>query len=55
MGVPVEVAMKAAGHKSVAMHYRYVNLNEDHVREAFGIHTGYKHEKAGNGKKSVTA
>ncbi len=55
MGVPVEAAMVAAGHKSVAMHYRYVNLKEDHVKEAFGIHTGCKHEKAGEGKKSVTA
>ena len=55
MGVPVEAAMVAAGHKSVAMHYRYVNLNEDHVKEAFGIHTRCKHENAGEGKKSVTA
>jgi integrase len=36
-GVHVDVAMKAAGHKSVAMHQRYVNLKPGDVAEAFGI------------------
>jgi len=36
-GVHVDVAMKAAGHKSVAMHLRYVNLKPGDVAKAFGI------------------
>jgi integrase len=36
-GVHVDVAMKAAGHKSIAMHQRYVNLKPGHVAKAFGI------------------
>lgn len=36
-GVHVDVAMKAAGHKSVAMHQRYVNLKPGDVAKAFGI------------------
>jgi integrase len=36
-GVHVDVAMKAAGHKSVAMHQRYVNLKPGDVARAFGI------------------
>ena len=55
MGVPVEAAMAAAGHKSVAMHYRYVNLNGEHIREAFKMFTGCLHEKEGHGIKSVSS
>jgi integrase len=36
-GIHVDVAMKAAGHKSVAMHQRYVNLKPGDVAKAFGI------------------
>jgi hypothetical protein len=32
-----DVAMKAAGHKSVAMHQRYMNLKPGDVAKAFGI------------------
>ena len=35
MGIPVEISMRAAGQKSVTMHYRYVDLTEDDVAEAF--------------------
>lgn len=34
-GIPVEAAMKAAGHKSVAMHNRYVHLQRSDVARAF--------------------
>lgn len=34
-GVPVEIAMMASGHGSVAMHYRYTNLRAGQVREVF--------------------
>jgi integrase len=36
-GVHVDVVMKAAGHKSVAMHQRYVNLKPGDVAKGFGI------------------
>ncbi len=35
--VHVDVAMMAAGHNSVAMHQRYVNLKPGDVAKAFGI------------------
>jgi integrase len=35
-GIPVEAAMKAAGHKSVAMHNRYVHLQKSDVARAVG-------------------
>jgi len=37
-GVSQEAVMKASGHRSLAMHYRYVNLNEQHIKEAFGTY-----------------
>lgn len=36
-GVQVDMAMKAAGHNSVAIHQRYVNLKPAEVARAFGI------------------
>jgi len=35
-GIPVDVAMKASGHASVAMHQRYVNLQAAEVANVFG-------------------
>jgi hypothetical protein len=35
--VRVDAAMLAAGHASVQMHKRYVNLKADDVAEAFGL------------------
>lgn len=34
MGIPAEAAMAMAGHASVEMHYRYVNLTEEDIRSA---------------------
>ena len=34
-GIPQEVVMKASGHKSLAMQYRYVNLGERQIKQAF--------------------
>lgn len=50
MGIPQEIAMKASGHQSLAMHYRYVNLQEQHVREAFSVATSWQHEKMASEK-----
>jgi integrase len=36
-GVPIDAIMAAAGHHSIDMHNRYVNLNDGHLREAFKI------------------
>ncbi|MBM4260464.1 MAG: hypothetical protein FJ145_03380 [Deltaproteobacteria bacterium] len=36
-GVPVGEIMAAAGHHSIEMHNRYVNLNENHLKEAFKL------------------
>ena len=39
--------MPAAGHSSVQMHKRYVNLKGSDVAEAFGLsHTGLKKDAA---------
>lgn len=35
VGIPLEVAMKASGHRDLAGHYRYVNLREEHVKAVF--------------------
>ncbi|MET0586281.1 MAG: site-specific integrase, partial [Candidatus Binatia bacterium] len=35
-GIPVDVAMKAAGHASVQMHKHYVKLQATDVANAFG-------------------
>jgi len=45
-GVPQEAAMLASGHKSLAMHYRYANLQESHLREAFKMFTRCSQENS---------
>jgi integrase len=37
-GIPQEVVMKGSGHKDLSVHYRYVNLREEHVRAVFHQH-----------------
>lgn len=54
LGMPQEIAMKASGHKSLAMHYRYVNLQEQHVKEAFKLFTRLLHEKQVDSAASVS-
>ena len=34
-GIPQETAMRASGHKSLAMHYRYANMQAEDVVAAF--------------------
>ncbi len=36
-GVNVDIAMKAAGHSSVQMHKRYLDLQRQDVAKAFGL------------------
>ena len=42
-GMAQEIAMKVSGHKSLAMHYRYVNLQEHHIKEAFKLFPTFPH------------
>ena len=51
LGVPQEAAMLASGHKSLAMHYRYANLQPHHVRAVF---TRCLQEKQVDETKSVS-
>ena len=39
LGIPAEIAMAMAGHASVEMHYRYVNLKEEDIRKAVEMAT----------------
>ncbi len=50
LGVPQEAALLASGHKSLAMHYRYANLQPHHVREVF---TRCLHEKRVDESKAL--
>ena len=50
-----EIAMMASGHKSLAMHYRYVNLQEKHVKEAFKLFTTFPQEKQDSASQSVSS
>ena len=34
-GIPQEVVMKVSGHSDLSVHYRYVNLREEHVKAVF--------------------
>jgi hypothetical protein len=36
-GINADIAMKAAGHTSVQMHKRYLDLQRSHVAKAFGL------------------
>jgi len=53
-GIHVDVAMKAAGHQSVQMHQRYVDLQKEDVANAFGLHAQYTHRDESAIKESVT-
>jgi len=37
IGIPREIVMAAAGHSSVQIHDGYVNVKENHIRDAFGL------------------
>jgi hypothetical protein len=51
--------MKGAGHKSVAMHQRYVNLKEGDVGRAFGllemVDTDGRHEEKRDDKERASS
>ena len=55
-GIPTAAAMLAAGHKSVASHKRYQNLQKDHLKTAFqNLFTGRSQEKPGEKDSAVSA
>ena len=51
--------MEGAGRKSVAMHQRYINLNEGDVAKVFGLlengNTDGRHEETRDDKERVTS
>jgi integrase len=57
--IHVDIAMKGAGHKSVAMHQRYVNLKEGDVGRAFRllemVDTDGRHEEKRENKERATS
>ena len=55
MGIPVEASMLAAGQTSLAMHTRYVNLQEAHLKEAFKMLTTCSHENSKESCNTITA
>lgn len=53
--IPVEASMLAAGQKSVASHYRYVNLDETAVRRAFKSATSLQPRRGGRRSKAASS
>ncbi len=53
--INVDVAMLAAGHESVQMHKRYVNLKNKDVAVAFGLATQWQHGNEPVTNESVTS
>jgi len=54
MEIPREVVMAASGHSSIEMHDGYVNVKENHIRNAFKMHTRCSHEKPVDEGKAVS-
>jgi integrase len=52
-GVPIDAIMAAAGHHTLEMHNGYVNLNENHLREAFKLFPTFTQENASQKSSSV--
>ena len=53
-GVPTAVAMTAAGHRSVASHKKYQNLQKDQLKAGFRkLLTGRLHEKTEKSKDAI--
>lgn len=52
--IHVDVAMLAAGHESVQMHKRYVNLQDKDVAQAFGLATQWQQRNEAAISESVT-
>ncbi|MEE8114819.1 MAG: site-specific integrase [Nitrososphaerales archaeon] len=54
MGIPREVVMAASGHSSIEMHDGYVNVKENHIRDAFKMYTRCSHEKPVDEEKAAS-
>jgi integrase len=54
-GVPVGAIMAAAGHHSLEMHNRYVNLGEQHLKEVFGLLPTFPQENQQQKNTSVNS
>jgi len=54
MGIPRHIIMAASGHASIEMHDGYVNVKENHIRDAFKMFTRCLHEKPVDGAEAVS-
>ena len=54
MGIPREVVMAASGHSSIEMHDGYVNVKENHIRDAFKMFTRCLQGKSVDEGKAVS-
>ncbi len=54
MGIPREVVMAASGHSSIEMHDGYVNVKENHIRNAFKMLTRCSQGKSVDEGKAVS-
>lgn len=54
-GVPIGAIMAAAGHHTLEMHNRYVNLNENHLKEAFKLFPTFTQENPDQQSSSVNS
>jgi integrase len=53
-GIPAEVAMKAAGHKSWQMHARYIHIQKTDVATVFDCSQGFPKDSSGTDAAAVS-
>jgi integrase len=46
MGIPRDIVMAASGHHSIQVHDGYVNIKENHIKDAFSVATTLLHGKS---------
>ena len=54
-GIPADIAMQAAGHTTVQMHKRYLDLQRHHIAKAFGLKMVHKSGEQEPTEKQITA
>ncbi len=54
MGIPRHIILAASGHASIQIHDGYVNVNENHLRDAFKMLTKCSHENQVDAAQDVS-